>query len=74
LARHELQTGEKDTGKVYDMLVLELLGHGALTWLYFYIWLCLVAKVSHHFAIFEGNPGEKETKSNETSFWPSGLD
>jgi hypothetical protein len=34
----------------------------------------LVAKVSHHFAIFEGNLGEKETKSNETSFWPLGLD
>jgi hypothetical protein len=60
------------------MLVLELLGHGALTWLYFYIWLFLVAKVSHHVAIFEGNLGGKETKSNETSFWtsfwPSGLD
>jgi hypothetical protein len=73
LARHELQTGVKYTGKVYDMLVLELLGHGALTWLYFYT-LLLVAKVSHHFAIFEGNLGEMETKSNETSFWPSGLD
>jgi hypothetical protein len=36
----------KDTGKVYDMLVLELRGHAALTWLYFYIWLFLVAKVS----------------------------
>jgi hypothetical protein len=56
------------------MLVLELLGHGALTWLYFYIWLFLVAKVSNHVAIFEGNLGGKETKSNETSFWPSGLD
>jgi hypothetical protein len=63
----------KDTWKVYDMHVLELRGHTALTWLYFYIWL-LVAKVSHHFAIYEGNLGGKETKSNETSFWPSGLD
>jgi hypothetical protein len=34
----------------------------------------LGGKVSHNFAIFEGNLEEKETKSNETSFWPSGLD